>query len=487
MTAPDSEERVTASDSEERVTAPDSEERVTARGGGETVHGSADPRAGRDPVPRQLPRALAGFVGRAGELARLTALVTEDGHPLVAISGPPGIGKSALALKLAHTVKDRFPDGQLFVNLHGRTPGVPPLRPLEVLGRFLRALGVPGSAVPVDQDEAAAEWRSRMVGRRVLVVLDDAAGLDHVRPLLSPPLGATLIVTSRETLAAGDDCAQVRLAGMLPAEATAMLATLAGAERVAAGPAQAERLARLCDGLPLALRICGARLADHPGWSVADLVTRLADERRRLHELQIGDLAVRSALTPSWRALHDSPHPRDRAAARLLSLLGEFRFPEITVEFSAALLGSGTAEAAAALCRLADAHLVERGRAGRYHLRDLVRLFAAELRPDGARAAVVRAMAFYGASARHAGVLADPHRVQPVLSPVKAEAAALDTPRQGQAWPAGLVSAVKRAVPGQDEEIAGPGVARAFSLMWFHSMAPTAPWTYWSATSCRRP
>ncbi|MFE0147624.1 BTAD domain-containing putative transcriptional regulator [Nonomuraea sp. NPDC059007] len=473
--APDTEEPVSVRGSGERVTAPDAEERVPARGSGEIVPGSAEPRAGRDPVPRQLPRALIGFVGRAGELARLTTLLAEQGHPLVAISGPPGIGKSALALKLAHAVKDRFPDGQLFVNLHGRTPGVPPLTPLEVLGRFLRALGVPGSAVPVDQDEAAAEWRSRMGGRRVLVVLDDAAGLGHVRPLLSAPLGAALIVTSRETLAAGDDCAQVRLEGLLPAEATAMLATLAGADRVAADPAQAERLARLCDGLPLALRISGARLADHPGWSVADLVTRLGDERRRLHELQIGDFAVRSALTSSWRALHDSPHPRDRAAARLLSLLGELHFPEITVAFSAALLGSGTAEAAAALCRLADAHLVERGRADRFHLHDLVRLFAAELRPEGAQAAVARALAFCVASARHASVLVDPHRLQPVIPPVAAEPAALDTPRQGQDWltaeSANLVSAAKQAMSGQDEEIARLGVALTFSFMWFQSMA----------------
>ncbi|MFI9551198.1 AfsR/SARP family transcriptional regulator [Nonomuraea endophytica] len=450
-------------------------EPVTAQGDGQVAAGSADPRAGRDPVPRQLPRALIGLVGRAGELARLTALVAEQGHPLVAISGPPGIGKSALALKLAHAVKERFPDGQLFVNLHGRTPGVPPLTPLEVLGRFLRALGVPGNAVPVDLDEAAAEWRSRMDGRRVLVILDDAAGLDHVTPLLSPPLGTALIVTSRETLAASDDCAQVRLEGLLPAEAAAMLATLAGAERVAADPAQAERLARLCDGLPLALRISGARLADHPSWSVADLVTRLADERRRLHELQIGDFAVRSALTSSWSALHDSPHPRDRAAARLLSLLGELHFPEITVEFSAALLGSDTAEAAAALCRLADAHLVEPSHAGRYHLHDLVRLFAAELRPAGAQAAVVRALAFCVASARHASVLVDPHRVQPVIPPVAAEPAALDSPRQGQDWlaaeSANLVSAAKQAMSGQDEEIARLGVALAFSLMWFQSMA----------------
>ncbi|MBB5082421.1 AfsR/SARP family transcriptional regulator [Nonomuraea endophytica] len=442
---------------------------------GEVGPDGADPQGSRDPVPRQLPRALIGFVGRAGELARLTELVAERGHPLVAISGPPGIGKSALALKLAHAVTDRFPDGQLFVNLRGRTPGVPPLTPLEVLGRFLRALGVPGSAVPVDLDEAAAEWRSRMHGRRVLVILDDAAGLDHVRPLLSPPPGTAMIVTSRETLAASDDCAQVRLEGLLPAEASAMLATLAGAERVAADPAQAERLARLCDGLPLALRISGARLADHPSWSVADLVTRLGDERRRLHELQIGDFAVRSALMSSWSALHDSPHRRDRAAARLLSLLGELHFPEITVEFSAALLGSDTAEAAAALCRLADAHLVERGHAERYHLHDLVRLFAAELRPAGAQAAMVRALAFCVASARHASVLVDPHRVQPVIPPVEAEPAALDSPRQGQEWlvaeSANLVSAAKQAMSGQDDEIARLGVALAFSLMWFQSMA----------------
>ncbi|WP_157244328.1 AfsR/SARP family transcriptional regulator [Nonomuraea typhae] len=439
--------------------------------GGDSATAPAQPP---DEVPRQLPRALLGFVGRAEEQARLTALLAGPAHPMVAISGPPGVGKSALALRVAHAVKEHYPDGQLFVRLHGRTPGVTPLTPLEILGRFLRALGVPGNAVPLDVDEAAATWRSKAAGKRLLVLLDDAAGLEHVRPLLTGPLGVAVIVTSRESLAAGDDCVQTRLGALPAADALSMLSALAGPGRVRADRQAAERLARLCDGLPLALRIVGARLADHPDWTLAGLAGRLGHEQR-LHELQFGDLAVRSVLASSWTALRDSADARDRTAARLLALLGALHVPEVTVQLAAVLLGEDVdeGEAAAALTRLADANLVEDGRIGRYQVHDLVRLYAAELRPEGARAAVVRALDCAAGTTRLASTLMDPHRVLAGVTPLTAAPFALETRDEAVAWflteETNLVSAAMAAMSQPDEEIARLGVAIIFSLHWFHS------------------
>ncbi|MFI9590604.1 BTAD domain-containing putative transcriptional regulator [Nonomuraea sp. NPDC052265] len=264
------------------------------------LSGSGEPSSARPAVPRQLPRDLIGFVGRSKEVARLKSLLApEDGpsHPVVAISGPPGVGKSALAVHVGHSVQDRFPDGQLAVGLRGGTPGVSPLPAREIAGRLLRGIGVPNEDIPLDVDEAAAMLRSRLHGRRLLVVLDDAAGLAQIRPFLGMPLGVTILVTSRESFTAGDDCVQLRLRPLPEREAVAMFSTLAGDDRVTADARHTAALVSLCDGLPLALRIAGARLADHPEWTVGTLAERLTDERGRLRELTAGDLAVRSSLS----------------------------------------------------------------------------------------------------------------------------------------------------------------------------------------------
>ncbi|GAA2851456.1 hypothetical protein GCM10010517_09070 [Streptosporangium fragile] len=241
--------------------------------------------AAPEEVPRQLPRDPVGFVGRAEELARLRALLSPaDGGPprhVVAVTGAPGSGKSTLAVRDAHLVRDRFPGGQLYANLRGATPGIRRLEPIEVITRFLRDLGTPPRAVPTDVDEAAAMWRSRLDGREILVVLDDAADLAQIRPLLSVPVGNAILATSRESLALLDDGAHVPITGMRRAESAAMLANLIGAERAAADVRATTRLIDLCGGLPLAVGIAGARLAKRPRWSVADLVGRLDDERRR--------------------------------------------------------------------------------------------------------------------------------------------------------------------------------------------------------------
>ncbi|WP_204039688.1 AfsR/SARP family transcriptional regulator, partial [Acrocarpospora phusangensis] len=434
----------------------------------------------RLPPPRQLPADLIGFVGRVEETVRLRALLAPpDGTgppPLVVVSGAPGVGKSTLAVRIAHQVKEHFPDGQLFVHLRGATPGVTCLSAQEALGRFLRALGVPAEAVPSDVDEAAALWRSRLHAKRMLVLLDDAVDLGQIQPLLSAPHGTCLLVTSRESMLSGDDCVQQRLIRMSHAEAVTVLAKLAGAERVATDAGATSSLVQLCDGLPLALRIAGARLADRPDWPVSALVARLRDERERLHELSAGDLAVRSSLSASWQSLRDGSRQSSRSAARALALLGLLHVHDITAEVAAALLGTPVPEAGRALERLVDAHLLDRNRPDHYQPHDLVRLYAGELAHRlPSREPLRDALRYYTLSAQHASRVRDPHRVQPAAPDLGSRPASVLPHQVGgadeaAAWfadeEANLTAAATQAMADTDPEIARLGVAITFGLVW---------------------
>lgn len=440
------------------------------------VLGSVD--EGRRP-PRQLPRELTGFAGRTREAVRLRSLLApEDGAapvPLVVVSGAAGVGKSTLAVQVAHEVKDRFPDGQLFVNLRGATPGVPALTAHEVIGRFLRSLGLPSTAVPQDEDEAAAVWRSELDGRRMLVVLDDAAGLTQIQPLLSAPRGTGLLVTSRENLFPGDDSVRLRLDRMPHAEATGMLAALAGAERIAAEPAATAELIDLCDGLPLALRIAGARLADRPDWPVSSLVARLREEEGRLRELEAGDLAVRSSLSSGHRSLRRSDRATSRTAARVLVLLGLLPVQDTTAEVAAALLGTPVPEAERAMERLVDAHLLERGRPGHFQFHDLVRLYAAELAREQITSPepLHAALRYYVVSAQHASETWHPLRVQPAppdIGPGAVVPHHVGGRAEAAAWlmeeEPNLTAAAAHAMAQADPRTARLGVALTFALLW---------------------
>jgi DNA-binding SARP family transcriptional activator len=334
----------------------------------------------RDPstvaVPQQLPADVAGFTGRLAEVERLGGVLS-DGQAqkaviISAIAGTAGVGKTALAVHWAHRVRDKFPDGQLFVNLRGYSRR-PALRPIDALAGFLRALGVAPDRVPADLDQACALYRAIVADRRILVLLDNAAGAEHVRPLLPGGSGSLALITSRETLAdlAGDGARRFTLGVLAPDDAQALLARILGAERVAAEPAATAELARLCAYLPLALRIAAANLAESE--TIAGYCARLA-EGNRLGALQVdGDetAAVRAAFDLSYVAL---PLP----AQRLFRLLGLVPGPDLTLEAAAALADIGTDDADPLLDRLATAHLIDRSAPGRYAFHDLLRLYAAE-------------------------------------------------------------------------------------------------------------
>jgi DNA-binding SARP family transcriptional activator/tetratricopeptide (TPR) repeat protein len=326
-------------------------------------------------MPQQLPADVVGFTGRVADQDALDGLLSDAQTSrtvvISAIAGMAGVGKTGLAVHWAHRVRDKFPDGQLFVNLRGFSSATP-TAPMDVLGGFLRVLGVPAEKVPADLDAAAALYRNVLTGRRVLVVLDNAADADQVRPLLPGGSGCLAIVTSRDSLAALAGARPLRLGVLGPDEAAALLARVLGPGRVDAEPQAVAELARLCAYLPLALRIAAANIGDAE--SVTDYVARLADGDL-LGALAVdGDetAAVRAAFTLSYRRL---PAP----SRRMFRLLGLAPGPDIALPAAAALAGTDDSAARALVDRLVALHLVERSGDGRYGFHDLVRAYAIEL------------------------------------------------------------------------------------------------------------
>ncbi|MFI7426739.1 BTAD domain-containing putative transcriptional regulator [Micromonospora sp. NPDC049836] len=345
-----------------------------------TPAGGARGRAPAVSRPRQLPGARGELHGRDRELAqlrRLLAEVVDRGPVVVTIDGVAGVGKSALAVAAAAAAPG-FPDGQLYVDLQGATPGLEPLRPVDVLGRFLRALGVPAARVPDEEAEAAALFRSTVARRRVVVVLDNAVSPAQVRSLLPGGRGCAAVVTSRRGLPEMAVADRIRLATLPPDASVAVLRQFAGPDRVAADADAARRLAELCGHLPLALQVAGARLAARPDWPVAHLADRLAAARRRLDELAVGDIAVRSSIELTYKSLD----PTGLRAFRRLGLLPARDFSAWAL---AALLGVPLTEGERVLEALVTARLVEPvaapgpgGLPGTYRMHDLIRLFAAD-------------------------------------------------------------------------------------------------------------
>ena len=328
--------------------------------------------------PAQLPAAVEVFMGRAAELAELDRLLaTAGGTPtavvISAVSGTAGVGKSALALRWAHRVREAFPAGQLYVNLRGFDPDQP-LSAADALAGFLRALGVAGQAIPLEVEERAAAYRSLLDGRRMLVVLDNAYSVEQVRPLLPGAPSCVVVVTSRDSLpglVARHGAHRLDL-DLLPHEdAVALLAALIGG-RVEAEPDAAIVLAELCARLPLALRVAAELAVARPSTSLAQLVAELADEQRRLELLDAGGdprTAVRAVF--SWSYLH-----LPAEAARAFRLLGLHPGPDLGPYAAAALIHTGLEQAQHLLDLLARAHLIRPTSPGRYGMHDLLRAYA---------------------------------------------------------------------------------------------------------------
>jgi transcriptional regulator with XRE-family HTH domain len=330
-----------------------------------------------DSPPWQLPADLPDFVGRGEELALVCEVLdpTVRGARLVVASGPPGVGKTALAIHAGHRLAPLFPDGQLYATLRGATSD--PADPAEVLAQLLRMLGVDGPALPAGVDARAGLLRIRLAGRRVLIVLDDAGGYRQVEPLL-PAEGVAMIVTSRLPLTGLPGVTAIDLRPLPDTVAVDLLARVAGVARVRAEPVAAAELVKVCGGLPLAVRIVAARLAARPHWAVGALTERLTDECHRLDELRHGDLAVRPGLQLAYRGL--SP-----ATARVFALLGGLNVPSFPEWPVAALLDAEPAAGAAALEELLDARLLDDlgpDRAGqpRYRFHAVTQLYARERR-----------------------------------------------------------------------------------------------------------
>ncbi|WP_456237641.1 BTAD domain-containing putative transcriptional regulator [Actinoplanes oryzae] len=336
--------------------------------------GPAAPSRVRE-IPAQLPADVPAFTGREEELAVLDKLL-QAGSPVAVVAGTAGVGKTALAVHWAHRVRGGFPDGQLYVNLRGYDVERP-MPPGEGLARFLRALGLPGADVPGDLDERAARYRSLLDGRRMLLVLDNAASVDQVRPLLPGSPSCVVLVTSRDTLpglVAREGARRLDLRLMPADDALSLVRRLVG-DRVNTGPAAAADLVDRCARLPLALRVAAELAVARPEVSLAALVAELADEERRLDLLAAGGdprTGVRAVFSWSYQQL--TP-----AAARAFRLVGLHPGADFDEHAAAALLGTGVTEARRLLTTLSRAHLVQQTAPDRYLQHDLLRAYAREL------------------------------------------------------------------------------------------------------------
>jgi DNA-binding SARP family transcriptional activator len=332
-------------------------------------------------VPRQLPPGAAVFTGRdreLGDLARgLSAGPGEAAtQPVVAITGFPGIGKSELAVNVAHRVADCYPDGQLYADLGGSTRS--PADPGAVLTRFLHALGLNRRAVARDAAERIAQYRSLLAGRRLLLVLDDARDAGQVRPLIPGARSCGTVVTGRRGLAQLPEAHLTTLAHLPDREARDLIRAMVSPRRADAEPAAVSAIVAACGGIPLALSIAGARLAARPAWPLGQFAALLTLGRSHLDELRYGQLSLRARLASAYQSLTASEHYPDLAAARAFRLLGGWPDPVISTGQAADLLGVPAAEAAEALETLADANLLASPSPGHYLPHPLARAFAAE-------------------------------------------------------------------------------------------------------------
>lgn len=355
-----------------------------------------DPQVTR---PAQLPATVPDFTGRTSLVRELGGrLATADGSVMAvsALAGIGGVGKTTLAVHVAHEAKPQFPDGQLYVDLQGA--GNRAAEPETVLGAFLRALGTADSAIPDTLDERAALYRSTLDGRRILVLLDNARDAAQIRPLLPGTAGCAALVTSRVRMVDLAGAHLVDIDVMSPEEALQLFTRIVGEERVTSEREAALDVVAACGFLPLAIRIAASRLAARRTWTVSVLAAKLADERRRLDELQAGDLAVKATFELGYGQL-------EPAQARAFRLLGLADGPDISLAAAAAVLELPLQESEDLLEALVDTSLLESAAPGRYRYHDLVRLYARacaerdEHPPEETELALSRLLDFYLATA----------------------------------------------------------------------------------------
>ena len=334
-------------------------------------------------VPRQLPAAVPDFAGRSSELAALGKLIRKaTGRRnrtvlISAIRGTAGVGKTALALYWAHQIADRFPDGQLYVDLRGHDPSGSPVTPAEAIRGFLFGLGLSAEQIPPEPDAQTALYRTLLAGRKMLIVLDNAHNATQIRPLLPGTAGCLVLVTSRSkltSLVAANGAHPLTVDLFSDGEARDLLTRRLGRKRVRAEPEAVAKLIDLSARLPLALSIVAARAAARPLMPLTELSRELADAQGRLDALDAGDPVASIRAVFSW-----SCQQLSEPAARLFRLLGLHAGPDVTIPAAASLAAVPPAEAAAAVAELADAHLIAEHAPGRYAFHDLLRAYAADL------------------------------------------------------------------------------------------------------------
>ena len=357
-------------------------------------------------VTRTLPRDVAGFTGREAELRALMA-ASPDGADSVlgihALGGMAGIGKTALAVHVAHQLAPRYPDGQIFLPLHGHTPGQRPVDPADALASLLLMVGVAAEQIPPGLEARTALWRDRVAGQHLLLVLDDAAGSDQVRPLL-PGTGSSLVlVTSRRHLTALEDARAVSLDTLPPRDAAKLLVRLAARPGLDPGDAAVAEITRLCGYLPLAVGMLARQLHHHPAWSAAGRAAELAAARDRLELMATENLSVAAAFNLSYGDLTDDQQ-------RLFRWLGLHPGADIDAYAAAALDGTDRAAARHGLEALYDFYLLTESAQGRYRMHDLIReharALAGRLDPDRDREQVTaRLLDYYQHTAARADAL----------------------------------------------------------------------------------
>lgn len=338
--------------------------------------GPDDAQTGDSPAPpvagwpHPLPRVADDLTGRDSESDRIVSQIGQraSATPVVALLGPPGVGKTALAAHAGHRLADRFPHGTFFLDLRGTSST--PLGTAAAAAQLTRAFGVRIS-LPSD-DERLSTYQWLMQSRRVLLVLDDADDEAQVRSLLPNSPGSLMLITSRRTLSGLESVTRILLDVLTAAEAVHLLGLIVGHDRVAAEPESALRIAELCDRLPLALRIAGNRLADRPDWQLSRMEQQLADPGRRLAALTAGDLDVHSVYRSSYDRLASTTRKVFRG-------LGTLPGPTVSVDAVSAATQLMPEAAEGELESLVDAHLVRNGKTGHYVLPGLAYLFAREL------------------------------------------------------------------------------------------------------------